>query len=69
MRTFTIPKASFFEAAAPLPAWLKDHPDAATPALTEMIQYATDQHFPGAGVLRKLQLRHFLSIMGQYLDD
>lgn len=65
---FSRPQDKFFEAAAPLPAWLTAHPKAATPALRELIELAAARHFPGAGVLRKLQLRHFLSVMGHYLD-
>lgn len=64
---FHAPQAKFFEAAAPLEPWLTAHPDAASPALKELIMLATARHFPGLGVLRKLQLRHFLTIMGRYL--
>lgn len=66
---FSAPQTKFFEAAAPLPAWLHAHPQAATPALKSLIQLAASQHFPGAGGLRKLQMRHFLTIMGRYLSQ
>lgn len=66
---FSAPQEKFFEAAAPLPAWLKAHPAAATPALKTLIALAASRHFPGAGVLRKLQLQHFLGIMGRFLED
>nr|WP_281362288.1 sce7725 family protein [Lacticaseibacillus absianus] len=65
---YTDPQTKFFEAVAPLTPWLADHPDAATPATAELQRLAATQHFPGLGTLRKLQLQHWLTIMGRWLD-
>lgn len=64
---FSQPAAKFLEATAPLPAWLAAHPAAQTPALAQLLQLAARHHFPGLGTLRKLQLEHFLTIMGSWL--
>lgn len=62
---FRNPATKFFEARTPIAAWLKTQPQAATPALADLL--ALD-HFPGLGTIRKLQLRHWLTIIGRWLD-
>ncbi len=62
---FRDPATKFFEALSPVTAWLKTQPQAATPALTKLL--ALD-HFPGLGTVRKLQLMHWLTIVGRWLD-
>lgn len=64
---YSDPAGKFFEALAPLPAWLAAHPDAGTPAIDALLALLAQHHFPGLGTLRKLQLRHLLSIMGRWL--
>ena len=58
------PGAKFFEARATLAPWLAIHPDAHTEAIDAIL--ALD-HFPGLGTVRKLELMHWLTIMGRYL--
>ncbi len=65
---FSNPGVKFFEAVATLAPWLAVHPDAVTPASQELVQLGLKQHFPGLGVVRKLQLAHWLRIYGQWLS-
>jgi hypothetical protein len=58
------PGTKFFEARATLAPWLALHPDARTDALETMLSL---DHFPGLGTVRKLELIHWLTIMGRYL--
>lgn len=58
------PGTKFFEARATLTPWLTMHPDARTEATDAIL--ALD-HFPGLGTVRKLELMHWLTIMGRYL--
>lgn len=62
---FRNPGTKFFEARHSLAPWLALHPDASTPATDALL--ALD-HFPGLGTLRKLQLQHWLTIMGRWLN-
>jgi hypothetical protein len=50
---------------ASLAPWLAQHPEAQTPATQALL--ALD-HFPGLGTVRKLQLAHWLTIIGRWLD-
>ncbi|WP_407893254.1 sce7725 family protein [Lacticaseibacillus sp. N501-2] len=61
---FQDPGAKFFEARASLKPWLSMHPDANTDATDALL--ALD-HFPGLGTVRKLELMHWLTIMGRFL--
>lgn len=58
------PGTKFFEARATLAPWLQMHPDARTEATDAIL--ALD-HFPGLGTVRKLELMHWLEIMGRFL--
>lgn len=58
------PGTKFFEALTPLRPWLAQHPNAQTPATQALM--ALD-HFPGLGTVRKLQLEHWLTIIGRWL--
>ncbi len=58
------PGTKFFEALSPIHAWLATQPQAATPALTQLL---TLDHFPGLGTVRKLQLMHWLTIVDRWL--
>ncbi|WP_125706534.1 sce7725 family protein [Lacticaseibacillus daqingensis] len=64
---FAEPQAKFFEALTPLAPWLAEHPQAATPATTTLLDLLATRHFPGLGTVRKLQLQHWLTIMGRWL--
>lgn len=66
---FSQPQAKFFEAVTPLAAWLAVHPEAATPATSELLQLLAQHHFPGLGKVRELQLRHLFTIIGRWLAD
>ncbi|WP_125570710.1 sce7725 family protein [Lacticaseibacillus songhuajiangensis] len=65
---FSKPGAKFLEALATLTPWLAVHPDAATQATMQLERLSTDQHFPGLGTVRKLELAHWLAIYGRWLD-
>lgn len=64
---FSQPQQKFFEAVAPLPAWLANQPAAATAATDQLLALAAARHFPGLGKLRELQIRHNLTIIGRWL--
>lgn len=61
---YSAPGEKFFEALTTLQPFLAMHPDAATPATEALL--ALD-HFPGLGTLRRLQLQHWLTIIGRWL--
>ncbi|WP_461226002.1 sce7725 family protein [Lacticaseibacillus suihuaensis] len=63
------PKAKFLEALVPLAPWLAAHPQAATPATTALLELAATRHFPGLGTVRRLQLEHFMTVMGRWLAN
>ncbi|WP_225047882.1 sce7725 family protein [Lacticaseibacillus kribbianus] len=62
------PGAKFLEALAPLGPWLAAHPQAATPATAELLELYATRHFPGLGTVRRLQLSHFMTVMGRWLE-
>ncbi|KRM71349.1 sce7725 family protein [Lacticaseibacillus brantae] len=62
------PQAKFLEAASQLTPWLTSKPQADSFGLRTLIDLADDQHFPGMGVLRKLQLMHHLEIINRFLS-
>lgn len=64
---YSNPGAKFFETLAPLRAWLTVHPDAATPATTELLALGARHHFPGLGTIRKLELMHWLTVYDRWL--
>lgn len=59
------PGTKFFEARATLAPWLQMHPQAHTQASDAIL--ALD-HFPGLGTVRKLELMHWLEVVGRFLD-
>jgi len=65
---YTNPQGKFFEAAAQLAPWLATQPQADSFGLRALIDLAATQHFPGMGVLRKLQLMHHLEILDRFLS-
>lgn len=61
---YSDPGTKFFEAIHTVRPWLATVPEARTPALDTLL--ALD-HFPGLGTIRKLQLMHWLTIVGRWL--
>jgi len=62
-------KQKFFEALNKLTTWAPNHLNGInrTPALNELLAYATTDKFPGLGTIKKLAIMHHLQLMRQLL--